>query len=124
MNILNAMRCMFPTGTVIDCGMHEGDALEVHGLAQGMVPQNCEILAHGHARFSWPRARRDIYLVKAFDFLILLRIDAAGPDSADGDFVVSRGYAALEGAQSEQFQATACKRIADLCGSPAGHWVH
>lgn len=122
MNIAATMATMFPGGHVIECGTRLGAALEIHGLPVHSVPVNCEVVAHGPSKFSLGHARRDIYLVRTEAFLILLRICAAGPDSADGEFAISRDYAALSDAESRVFQSVAQRRIETLCTVPDHQW--
>ncbi len=122
MDMRSTLTTLFPAGLVIDCGAPKGDLLEVHGLPKGTVPQNCEILAGGHARFYWGRERQEIYLVKTEDFLVLLRICPAGPGNGDGDFVVSRGYSPVDDVLTLDFQTTALKSIDVLCGARVDRW--
>ena len=120
MNIQRTLTILFPAGVVTGCGPSQSGSLEVHGLPKGTVPQNCEVLACGHSKFYWGQARQEIYLVRTMDFLVLLRIAPAGPDSHDGEFVVSRAYAPAQGDASVRFQATARRTIEQLCDSTAG----
>ena len=122
MDMRSTLNTLFPAGLVIDCGAPKGDLLEVHGLPKGTVPQNCEVLAGGLARLYWGRERQEIYLVKTEDFLVLLRICPAGPDNADGDFVVSRGYSPLGDKLIQDFQTTALKSIEALCDAQVSRW--
>ncbi len=122
MDMRSTLTTLFPAGLVVDCGAPKGDLLEVHGLPMGTVPQNCEVLAGGHARFYWGRERQDIYLVKTEDYLVLLRICPAGPGSGDGAFVVSRGYSPVQDVLTLNFQTTALKSIEILCGTQGSRW--
>lgn len=122
MDMRSTLTTLFPEGLVIDCGAPKGDLLEVHGLPMGTVPQNCEVLAGGHALFYWGRERQDIYLVKTADYLVLLRICPAGPGNGDGAFVVSRGYSPVDDVMTLNFQATALKSIEVLCSARVDHW--
>lgn len=124
MNIQNTMNQLFPAGRVVDCGPALGGALEVHGLPRDTVPQNCEVLAWGQSRFGWGSSRQEVYLVRTADFVVFLRIGAAGPDSSDGEFVTSRAYAPVGDVRSQELQATARKSIAVFCTQPVGHWHH
>ncbi len=122
MDMRSTLTTLFPAGLVIDRGAAKGDLLEVHGLPKGTVPQNCEVLASGLARLYWGRERQQIYLVKTEDFLVLLRIGPAGPDNADGEFVVSRGYSPLGDKRILDFQTTALKSIEVLCDAQISRW--
>jgi len=124
MNIQNTLTVLFPAGFVIDCGPNQSGSVEVHGLPKGTVPQNCEVLVCGRSKFYWGHAHQEIYLVKTLDFLVLLRIEAAGPDSWDGEFFVSRAYAPASGDASVDFQTTARKTIRQLCGESVGPWTN
>ncbi len=120
MDIHRTLTSLFPMGFVIDCGDPHGESLEVHGLPRGIVPQNCEVLAGGHARFCWGRERQEIYLVKTEDFLVFLRICPAGPGNGDGAFVVSRGYSPVDDELTLDFQTAMLKSIKVLCSAPIG----
>lgn len=122
MDIRSTLTNMFPAGRVIDCGVPDGDLLEVHGLPTGTVPKNCEVLAGGDARFYWGRERQEIYLVKTEDYLVFLRICPAGPGKGDGAFVVSRGYSPVDDELTLNFQTTALKSIKVLCGARVDRW--
>ena len=124
MNIHNTMTALFPEGVVVDCGSFEAGSVEVHGLPGDAVPRNCEVLASGSTRFSHDGERQQIYLVKTDDFLVLLRIGRAGPDTADGAFVVSRGHVPVGLAQSDAFATTARNSIQALCRAPLAPAYH
>ena len=122
MDMRSTLTNLFPAGRVVDCCAPNGDLLEVRELPQGTVPQNCEVLAGGTARLYWGRDRQAFYLVKTEDFLVLLRICPAGPDIADGDFVICRGYSPLGDKLVLDFQATVRKSIEILCSSQVSRW--
>jgi len=122
MNIVSTMATLFPAGHVVECATRQGTVVEVHGLPIHTLPVNCEVVAHGPSKFSWGRARRDIYFVKTEVFLVLLHISAAGPDSGDGEFAISRDYAALANRESQVFQSIAQKCIETLCTVPDHRW--
>jgi hypothetical protein len=110
MNIHQTLAHIFPAGVVGGCSPDEGGLFEVHGLPSGTVPENCQVLAGGHA----PHARhehRESYLVKTEDFVLFFDVCGALPGSGDGEFVQSGGYAGVADGQSHDLLAYARKSI-------------
>lgn len=79
MNLQEAVTRIFPDGIVSDDAEQRDAYVEVHELPRNAVPQNCEIVVSGLFQFDLAHECRTSYLVKADQFVLLVRIL---PDSA------------------------------------------
>lgn len=112
MNIHDTLTHLFPSGTIPTCiPEHEG-FFELRGLTKGVAPENCERLASGWSKVRPGQKRRLSYLVRTADFVLFFRTSSDGPDSGNGEFVMSCGFAPLSEPISQDLKTYALRSIA------------
>lgn len=112
MNIHDTLKYIFPSGIIPNCiPEHEG-FFELHGVPKGVAPENCEKLASGWSRVRPGQQQRLSYLVQTPDFVLFFRTCSDGPNTGNGEFVMSCGFAPRSEPISQDLTTYALRSIA------------
>lgn len=104
---------LFPSNAISIVSRSRSDDVEVNGLPQGFIPQNCEILLKGEEIHG--RMLRTHYLVKSENRVVYLTM--CQPEYGDSTFALIRGTAQAESEDGADVCRRAISTISRVCQS-------
>jgi hypothetical protein len=102
---------LFPYSNVSVVLRNRSADVEVNGLPQGSIPQNCEVLLSGSETHG--RMLRQHFLVKVGDRVVYLTI--CTPEYGDSLFALIQGHAQIESEGGEEVRKRAISCISKVC---------